>query len=172
MSDEFKEEILMRMRKDPKLFNTQKKILSVGLKALKLPSSPGVAEFKVIGVTYPTDTGDVRLGKLLSAAMSRSWCRYQFHYLGLLSGSNLGVVDIATVFNEKDNDTINVGCLKVMFVASGSNIRVYMRSDIDLRVWGHLTRPYLVDPTFNLVCQGLADFCTQFAYESTESTAA
>ena len=171
MSEEYKEEILMRMRKDPKLFNTQKKILSMGLKALKLPSAPGVAEFKVRGTTTPNDTADVRLVKILTALMSQKMCRYQLAYLGLLSGSSLGLDDIATVFNEKD-DVVNPGYLKIMFVASGSNLRVYMRADCDLLGWKYFTKPYLVDPVFNLVGQGLSDFCSQFADENTESTAA
>lgn len=161
--DAIREEVLMRMRKDPKLFNTQRRMLAEGMKAMGLRGSPGVVEFKLYGRSFPEDTGDVRLMHLveLRRPVGAVWSLY---YCGMLSGKCISAYDVSRKMMEFEMLLGHVA--KTLLVASGKRILVYMEPGP-----GHmshflanfeLTQPYLVEPNCGLVCQTLADFCRQY----------
>lgn len=171
MSDDIKEEIMTRMRKDPKLFNTQKKILSLGLKALDQTCTVSVAEFKCFGSTYGHDTEDVRLMRIAEWFMFNYGSQYKLDYRGLMSGKDITACDVLEKFSEGITPgPLNARVVPAMIVATGPFYKIYLKPD-NAVLWAFLSSfgfktQFSVEPELGLVCQHVTDFCRQFTYES------
>ena len=168
MDDSVKEAVLARMRKDPKLFNTQRRILTEGLRALGLKGDPAAVEFKLLDRTYCEDTGDLRLMRIANHMRDRSLWELSYH--GMLSGKDVAADDVAREMGETPTYAGKVA--KAMLAASGTKNRVYLMPGRDrmlefLQEFG-LTQAFLVDPNLGMVAQTLADFCRQFVHKEEE----